>query len=188
MLMRCRWLELINTQVKPGEGVRCDWKRWRTDRPVTLPPPPGRRVPRRNSNTGEGGWAPWKLGALEAGDWQRLWGSFQGGSGDSGGHGGSGDSGEASRADPGTREAMADPGTLGKLPGQIRGLGRPWRIRGLWGSFQGGSGDSGGHGGSGDSGGHGGAGDSGPIFSGGQVVSGSSVALALGPATQAEDI
>ncbi len=35
MLMRCRWLELINTQVKPGEGVRCDWKRWRTDRPVT---------------------------------------------------------------------------------------------------------------------------------------------------------
>ncbi len=75
--------------------------------------------------------------------------------------------------------------TLGKLPGRIRG------------SFQGGSGDSGGHGGSGDSGGHGGAGDSGghggagdsgPIFSGGQVVSGSSVALALGPATQAEDI
>ncbi len=97
MLMRCRWLELINTQVKPGEGMRCDWKRWRTDRPVTLPPPPGRRVPRRNSNTGEGGWF-----ALEAGDWQRLWESFQGGSGDSG---------EASRADPGTREAMADPGT-----------------------------------------------------------------------------
>ncbi len=81
--------------MKPGEGVRCDWRRWRTDRPVTLPPPPGRRVPRRNSNTGEGGWAPWKLVIGR-------------------------DSGEASRADPGTREAiagleargaMADPGT-----------------------------------------------------------------------------
>ncbi len=33
------------------------------------------------------------VGALEAGDWQRLWGSLQGGSEDSGGHGGSGDSG-----------------------------------------------------------------------------------------------
>ncbi len=32
------------------------------DRGLTLLPPPGRRVPRRNSSTGEGGWA----GALEA--------------------------------------------------------------------------------------------------------------------------
>ncbi len=78
--------------MKPGEGVRCDWRRWRTDRPVTLPPPPGRRVPCRNSNTGEGGWAPWKLVIGR-------------------------DSGEASRADPGTREAMADPGTREAMAG-----------------------------------------------------------------------
>ncbi len=49
----------------------------------------------------------------------------------------------------------------------------------------GGSGDSGGHGGSGSSGDHGGTGDLSLIFSGG---SGSSVALALRPATQAEVI
>ncbi len=78
------------------------------------------------------------MGALEAGDWQRLWGSLQGGSGDSGGHGGSG--------------------------------------------------SAGGHSGTGDSGGHGGSGNLALIFSGGQGGSGSSAALALGLATQAEDI
>ncbi len=30
------------------------------DRGLTLLPPPGRRVPRRNSSTGEGGWALWR--------------------------------------------------------------------------------------------------------------------------------
>ncbi len=38
-----------------------DWLGRRTDRSVTLPPPPGWRVPRRNRNTGEGGWVPWRL-------------------------------------------------------------------------------------------------------------------------------
>ncbi len=98
---------------------------------MIVPPPPGRRVSRSNSNTGEGGWAPWRL---EIGR-------------DSGGHGGTRDSG-----------------------------------------CHDGSGSSGGHGGTGDSGGHGGAGNLALIFSGGQGGSGSSVALALGPATQAEDI
>ncbi len=58
---------------------------------MTDRPPPGRRVPRRNSSTGEGG------GALETGAGQ--------------------DTGKASRAVQAamagqeTREAMADPGT-----------------------------------------------------------------------------
>ncbi len=30
------------------------------NRTLTLLPPPGRRVPRRNSSTGEGGWALWR--------------------------------------------------------------------------------------------------------------------------------
>ncbi len=54
---------------------------------MTVPPPPGRRVLPRNSNTGEGGWAPWRL---EIGR----------------------DSGEASRAGLGTPTAMADQGAL----------------------------------------------------------------------------
>ncbi len=53
----------------------------------------------------------------------------------------------------------------------------PWWVR-----------ESGVHSGSGDSGGHGGAENLALIFPGGQGGSGSSVALALGPATQAEDI
>ncbi len=32
-----------------------------TDEYVTLPSPPGWRIPRCNRNTGEGGWAPWRL-------------------------------------------------------------------------------------------------------------------------------
>ncbi len=43
--------------MRPGEGVRSDWEGSRTGRSVTLPPTPGRRDSRRNSNTGEGGWA-----------------------------------------------------------------------------------------------------------------------------------
>ncbi len=89
-----------------------------TGHSVTLPPPPGRRVPRRNNNTREGG-----VGALDVG----------------GGHG--------------HREGI-----------------------------QGGSGDSVGHGGSG------GSGDHGLFLLGGHGGSGISVALALGPATHAEDI
>ncbi len=53
---------------------------------MIVPPPPGRSVPRRNSNTGEGGGcAPWRL---EIGR----------------------DTGEASRAGLGTPAAMADQG------------------------------------------------------------------------------
>ncbi len=96
---------------------------------MTLPPRPGRRDPRRNSNTGEGGWAPWR------------------------------------------------PQGLGDRTGGLQG--------GVHSGTYGGSGESGVHGGSGDSGGPGGAGNLALIFSGG---SGSSVALALGPATQAEVI
>ncbi len=71
------------------------------------------------------------------------------------------------RPPPGRRVPRRNSSTGGGRPGG--------RCRtGYWRDLQGGSGDSGGHGGSEDSGGHGG--------------SGSSVALALGPATQAEDI
>ncbi len=119
--------------VKPGEGVRCDWKGSRIGRSVTLPPPPGRRDSRRNSNTGEGG-----VGALEAsGTWR------------------------PDRWPPGRCSRSGDSGGHGR------------------------SGDCGGLGGSGSSGDHGGTGDLALIFSGG---SGSSVALALRPATQAEVI
>ncbi len=50
---------LITAQVKSGAGVRSEW--WSTDRSMTLPPLPGRRVPHRSINTGEGGRAPWRL-------------------------------------------------------------------------------------------------------------------------------
>ncbi len=104
----------INAQVRPGEGVRCAWWGSRTNRSVALPPPPGRRVLRRNSNTGDGGWAPWRLVIGR-------------------------DSGEASRAglrtpaamaDPGTREAMADPGTREAMAD--RWLRKPWPYYFSW--------------------------------------------------------
>ncbi len=81
--------------MKPGEGVRCDWKGSRIGRSVTLPPPPRRRDSRRNSNTA--------LGALEAsGTWRPdRW-----------------PPGQCSMAGPGTREAMVDPGTLAALADQ----------------------------------------------------------------------
>ncbi len=44
----------ITAQVNPGEGVCSDWRGRRTNRFVTLPPPPGRRIPRHNCNTWEG--------------------------------------------------------------------------------------------------------------------------------------
>ncbi len=93
---------LIKAQVKSGAGVRSEW--WRTDRSVTLPPPPGRRVPRRSINTGKGGWAPWRL--MQARD-----------------------TGKASMADLRLRWPWRDR-RLGR-PRRIRGLGRPWRIRSL---------------------------------------------------------
>ncbi len=67
---------------------RCRWRRSvmeDTGHSLTVPPPPGRRVPRRNNKTWEGGWAPW----MSEEDM---------------------DKGKASMADPGLREAMADPG------------------------------------------------------------------------------
>ncbi len=70
-------------------GARCIENGGMTDRSVTLPPTPERRVPHRNYNTGEGGW----VGALEAGAGQGHWESIQGGSGGSGSQGGTGDSG-----------------------------------------------------------------------------------------------
>ncbi len=95
---------LIKAQVKSGAGVRGEWLGWRTDRSVTLPPPPGRRVPRRSINTGEGGWATWRL--LQDRD-----------------------TGKASRADLRLRWPRRDRRL--RRPRRIRGLGRPWRIRSL---------------------------------------------------------
>ncbi len=59
------------------------WVGGQTDEYVTLPPPPGWRVPCHNRNSGEGGWAPWRL--------------MQGR-----------DTGEASMADRESQVAMAD--------------------------------------------------------------------------------
>ncbi len=82
---------------------------------VTERPPPGRRVPRRNSSTGEGGRAPWRpvqdriLGRPPG----RIWDSGgHGGSGDSGGHGGAGDSGGHGEAG-----SLDGHGGLGSLDG-----------------------------------------------------------------------
>ncbi len=81
-----------------------------TDRSMTLPPPPGRRVPCRNSNTGEGGGG---RGTLEAGAGQGHWGSLQGGSGDSDGHGGTGDlGGYGGTGDSGSHGAIIFSGGL----------------------------------------------------------------------------
>ncbi len=112
-VMRIRWRAGV---LDWGSGeIRCgrDWLGWRTDRSVTLPPPPGRRVPRRNRNTGEGGWAPWRL--------------MQGR-----------DTGEASRAGLGLRwprriGSLGGPRRIGSLgrPRRIGSLGRPRRIGSL---------------------------------------------------------
>ncbi len=137
MTCRCAWWRLRWNQ------MRSEW--CRTDRYVTLPPPPGRRVPRRSINTGEGGWAPWRLmldrdtGKASRADLRLRWPrrdrrlGGQGGSGASGGHGGYGDSGGH-----GVSGASGGHGVSGASGGH------------------GGYGDSGGHGGSGASGGHGG--------------------------------
>ncbi len=95
----------------PGAFSRCSAVELVT---VTLPPPPGRRVPHRNCNTGEGGGCPGGLkghgdraGGLQGGARSGTNGGAgslgghsgvgssggPGRSGDSGGHGGSGDSG-----------------------------------------------------------------------------------------------
>ncbi len=65
MRCRCAWLGLRWKQVRACD----DNGGGQTDEYVTLPPPPGRCVPRRNRNTGEGGCAvvtgapdpPWRL-------------------------------------------------------------------------------------------------------------------------------
>ncbi len=80
------------------------------------------------------------------------------------------------------RAVIVTPGRGGGRPGGLRDL-ETGQVASRA-ALHGGSGDSGGHGGSGSSGDHGGTGDLSLIFSGG---SGSSVALALRPATQAED-
>ncbi len=109
----------INAQVRPGEGVRCAWRGSRTNRSVTVPPPPGRRVPRRNSNTREGGWAPWRL---EIG--RDLREASRAGQGTPGAMAGL--EAREAMADPGlreamaeqeTREAMADPGLREAMAG-----------------------------------------------------------------------
>ncbi len=93
-----------------GEGVHCDWKGNRIGRSVTLPPPPGRRDSRRNSNTGEGGWAPWR----PQGPGDRT-GGLQGGA-------------------PWRVRGLGRPWWIWGLgrPWRIRGLWWPWRIRELW--------------------------------------------------------
>ncbi len=69
--------------------------------PPPPPPPSNRRVPRRMTSKGEGGWVLWRpqgpgdrTGGLQGG----ARSGTHGGSGDSGGHGGSGDSGGHSGA------------------------------------------------------------------------------------------
>ncbi len=96
---------LMNTQVKWGAGVW--WLGWRTDGYVTLPSPPGRRVPCHSINTGEGGrevGLPWRLMQDR-------------------------DTGKASRVDLRLRWPRLDRSL--RWPWRIRGLGRPWRIRSL---------------------------------------------------------
>ncbi len=65
-----------------------------TGHSLTVPPPPGRRVPRRNNKTWEGGWAPWMSEEdMDKGKASMADPEGHGGSGASGGHGGSGASG-----------------------------------------------------------------------------------------------
>ncbi len=75
-----------------------------------ITPPSNRRVPRRTTSKGEGGWALWR----PQGPGDRT-GDLQGGA-RSGTHGGSGDSGGQRRI---------------RRPWRIRGFRRPWRIRGF---------------------------------------------------------
>ncbi len=65
-----------------------------TGHSLTVPPPPGRRVPRRNNKTWEGGWAPWMSEEdMDKGKASMADPEGHGGSGASGGHGRSGASG-----------------------------------------------------------------------------------------------
>ncbi len=100
--MRCR---CVQWRFRWSQVRACIENGGMTDRSVTLPPPPRRRVPRHNSNTGERGRHPggWSRAGTLGKPPGRVWGSGghggsggsggQGGIGDSGGHGGSGDSG-----------------------------------------------------------------------------------------------
>ncbi len=71
---------------------------------LTLPPPSNRRVPRRMTSKGEGGWALWRPQGTRRQD----------------------------RRPPG-RRPFREPWRSGELgrPWRIRGLRRPWRVRGL---------------------------------------------------------
>ncbi len=104
-------------QEGPYKGVETQGKGRQS---LTLPPPSNRRVPRRTTSKGEGGWALWR----PQGPGDRT-GDLQGGA-RSGTHGGSGD--------------LRWPWRI-RRPWRIRGfrrpwrsrvLGRPWRIRGFW--------------------------------------------------------
>ncbi len=109
------------------DHIRVRKQRQRKTKSDITPPPSNRRVPRRMTSKGEGGWALWRpqrLGDQTGGLQGGARSGTHGGSGDSGGHGGSGDSGGH--------------GGSGDSGGH------------------GGSGDSGGHGGAGNLGGHGG--------------------------------
>ncbi len=72
---------------------------------LTLPPPSNRRVPRRMTSKGEGGWALWRPQGTRRQD----------------------------RRPPG-RRPFREPWQIRGLrrPWRIRGLRRPWRIRGFW--------------------------------------------------------
>ncbi len=70
---------------------------------MTVPPPPGRRVPRRNNKTWEGGWAPWmSVEDMDTGRASRAEPEIQ--------EAMAGQEVQEAMADPGLREAMADPG------------------------------------------------------------------------------
>ncbi len=89
---------------------------------MTLPPPSNRRVPRRMTSKGEGGWALWRpQGSRRPDRWPpgrcpfrdtwRIRGLRRptADPGTQASHGGSGT--QAATADPGTQAATADPGT-----------------------------------------------------------------------------
>ncbi len=79
---------------------------------MTVPPPPGRRVPRRNNKTWEGGWAPWmSVEDINTGKASRVEPEIQEALADPGLREAMADPGfREAMADPGLREAMADPG------------------------------------------------------------------------------
>ncbi len=90
---------------------------------MTLPPPSNRRVPRRMTSKGEGGWALWRAqGSRRPDRWppgrcpfRDTWHpdpGTQAATADPGTQAATADPGtQAATADPGTQAATADPGT-----------------------------------------------------------------------------